>query len=259
MDGGSTDSSPKSVSPEDRKENGSGWIDEDKFRKEYPVLWWVTLIGPFAASILILLGVWYFAGPKVMGQLVTTAFATFFFLGKFVILGSNLREFFDTKVFFSREQLFLLVLYMDLATACLLTFHLGLLYKIPVVGERLVTLSKDGHFILESNPWMKRATFIGLVAFVTFPLAASGSVGGTIFARLLGMSRLWTLFGIGLGSVLGCGMMYFGSGLINQYVKRDNPWLIVGGVVFIGIVIWVLNQRYQQLKSKQSSRQKSTA
>ena len=160
-------------------------IDEAAFRREYPVIWWLTLVGPFVLTSAVVFLVWEFAGPRVVWRLISTAVATFLFFGKFVILGGSDGDLLDTASFFTAEQLFLLVLYMDVMTGCLLVFHLGFLIRLPMVGEKLNELVQDGNFILRSNRWMKRATFLGLVAFVMFPLAATGSVGGSITVDFL--------------------------------------------------------------------------
>lgn len=225
-------------------------VDEAAFRRDYPVIWWLTLAGPFVLTGAVLFLVLELAGPNVAWRLVSTALATFFLFGKFVILGGSEGELLDAAGFFTAEQLFLLVLYMDVMTGCVLVFHLGFLFRLPIVGGKLNDLVQDGHFILQSNRWMKRATFLGLVSFVMFPLAATGSVGGSIFGRLLGLGRFTTLFGIIVGNLLGCGLMYFGSELITRYVGRDNPLLMVGGIVFVVGILFLLNYRYRQLRSR---------
>lgn len=63
-------------------------VDEAEFC-DYPLLWLITLAGPFLLTIAVLFIVWEFAGRNAMGRLVSTAVATFFFFGKFVILGGS--------------------------------------------------------------------------------------------------------------------------------------------------------------------------
>ena len=148
------------------------WNNEDSFRREHPTVWWLTLVGPFIATAGILLFVLKLSGANILWRLVTTAVATFFVLGKFVILGGSEGDLFDAGAFFTAEQLAVIGLYMDMMTACVMTFHLGFLSKLPAIGAKLNDLAEDGRFILQSNVWMKRATFAGLVDFVMFPLAA---------------------------------------------------------------------------------------
>ena len=232
------------------------WIDDEAFGQDYPIAWWLTLVGPFALTVSILYLVWEFAGTNALGRLVGTAFA-FFFFGKVIILGGIEGDLLDSHSFFTVEQLVVIVLYMDLMTACVLAFHLGFLFQMPVIGLKLKSLVEDGQFIMQSNPWMKRATFFGLVVFVLFPLPASGSVGGSIIGRLLGMSRLGTFAGIALGNVLGCALLYFFSELIARYVGRDNPWLWMVGIGVIVAIVLLLNHRYRQIKIRNFSSQRS--
>ena len=227
--------------------------DEAAFRHNSPFTWLLTLVGPFLLTGAVLCVVWELAGPNAVWRLVSTAVATFFFFGKFVILGGSDGDLMEARRFYTAEQLVVLVLSMDLMTACFLAFHLGFLFRLPVVGGKLKALVEDGQFILQSNRWMKRATFLGLIAFVMFPLAATGSVGGSIFGRLLGMSRPGTFAAIVIGNVLGCGLMYFGSELITRHLDRDNPLLLIGGIAVVTALIFMLNQRYRQLKARQGA------
>lgn len=158
--------------------------DETAFRREYPLVWFLTLVGPFALTAGVLFVTYELAGINAVWRLVSTAFATFFFFGKFVILGGSEGDLLEARSFYTGEQLVVLVLYMDVMTVCFLAFNLGFLFRLPLVGGKLKALVDDGQFILQSNRWMRRATFVGLVPFVIFPLAATGSVGGSIFGRL---------------------------------------------------------------------------
>ena len=220
------------------------------FRREYPVAWWVTLLGPFLFTLLILVVIGVFKGPAFVGRLVTTAVATFFVFGKLVILGGTNGEVDVIHSFFTTEELVVLVLYLDLVTACVLTFHLGFLFKMPLIGSKLTELVLDGQFILHTNPWIKRTTFLGLVLFVFLPGPATGSTGASIIGRLLGMSRLGTFVAIVLGSLLGCAGYYLGAEFIRPYIAGENRTFVIGGaVVLVGLVL-LLNYRYRQLKSR---------
>jgi uncharacterized membrane protein len=224
-------------------------FDDPKGHK-YTFHWYLTLFGPFVLSALVLAVLYFTYGWAYVRALLLTAVAVFFFFGRFVILGGETGGIEEAARFFTPTELALLVFYMDTMVACLLAFHIGFVFRLPYLGKRLRILMDDGKFILAANPWMKRATFAGIVAFVMFPLAATGSVGGSIFGRLLGMSRLGTFLGAVTGSALGCSLMYFGAALINRYLDRDNPFLTIGGIAFVVFVVWLLNHRYQKMKSQ---------
>lgn len=234
------------------------WIDEEAFGRHYPIAWWLTLVGPIALTFVILYLVWGFAGSNALGRLIATAFA-FLFFGKVVILSGMDGNLLESHHYFTVEQLVVIVLYMDLMTACVLAFHLGFLFKMPVIGPKSKSLVEDGQFIMQSNPWMKRATFLGLVVFVLLPSPAAGTVGGSILGRLLGMSRLGTFAGIALGNCSGCALLYFCSELITRYVGRDNSWLWIIGITVIMAIVLLLNHRYRRIKDRHCSSQRSKA
>jgi uncharacterized membrane protein len=239
---------------QDEQNASSGYLadhEEDfyaSFQRDHPLLWLLTLAGPPLLTILLLGGIGISMGWFFVRKLMLTGVATFFLFGKFVILGGAGSE---TAVdFLTPGQLFSLVLYMDVMTAMLLVFHAGFLFRIPYLGQRLLLVAEDGQFMLRLHPWMRRATFAGITLFVMFPLAATGAVGAAIFGRLLGMSRIATFLGICLGSVLGCGVMFYGSVLINRYLDRNDSLLTFGGVAVIVAVIVLLNYRYRQMKKR---------
>lgn len=210
----------------------------EAFRREHPFWWLITLFVPPVSAVAFCLVVGFTGGAAQLHKVLLTAAATFFFLGKFVILHS------------APLKLFALVVYMDIMTGMLLVFHAGFLFRIPYLGSRLLVVARDSQQLLAGHPWIRRATFVGITLFVMFPLAATGAVGAAIFGRLLGMSRLSTFLAICLGSVLGCGVMVYGSVLIDKYVGRENPVLTIGGVAIIIALILLLNYRYRTMKKR---------
>lgn len=220
------------------------------FRRDYPLTWLLTLVGPPLGTVALLVVIGIVAGWKFVRNLAVTGVFTFFFFGKFVILGGNGHAPEGTAEFLTNRELFFMVVYMDVMTAMLLVCHAGFLFRIPYLGKRLLSLAEDGQFILKLHPWMRRATFVGMVGFVMFPLAATGAVGGAIFGRLLGMSRISTFLGICLGSVLGCALMFYGSKQIDLYLDRDNPLNIIAGIGIIVALILLLNHRYRDMKRR---------
>lgn len=221
---------------------------ESSFGKKYPLVWWGTLVGPILVTLAIgvLLGFSY--GWPFVGKLASTAVVAFFVFGRFIILGGGDAGSDEIRSFLTSGQLFVLMSYLDLLVAVILSFHIGFMFKIPFLGPKVSELVADGQVILKLQPWMRRMTFLGLVAFVIFPLAATGSVGGSIFGRLLGMSRWSTLLGIAVGSIVGNGIMYVGADMINRYIDKDNPLLFWGGVAVIVALIILLERRYRQMK-----------
>ena len=127
---------------------------------------------------------------------------------------------------------------------------MAFLFKIPFVGIRLQELVSDGRFILAKQPWIRRAAFFGLVGFVIFPTSTTGSIGGTIFGRLLGMTRLRVLIAIFIGSLMGNGVMLFGAKIIKRVLPTDRLDLKIAGVVAIVLALFFFERKIKSLKQK---------
>ncbi|REK10259.1 MAG: hypothetical protein DWQ37_16785 [Planctomycetota bacterium] len=219
-----------------------------QFRREHPWIWWATLFGPPLLSAALLAAI-YVQSPTTFHRLLAAALGTFFLLGRFVILLGESGD--GPPRVLHAWQLLAMVLYMDLMVAVVLSFHLAFAYRLPYVGSRLRELEAEGRLMLAANPWMRRTTFWGVVAFVMIPLASTGSIGGSIFGRLLGMSRGRTLSGVALGSVLGAGVMYFGSAVLNAFFGDYPIAKYIGGGGILLAFLWVLNRRYRRLRREE--------
>lgn len=223
---------------------------EASFRKDYPILWRSTLLAPLVVSLALLAFFWLAFGPGYAFKVVNHAFLTFFVLGRFIVLagmeGAAAEKF---SLSMSPGELFGLVTYLDFMTALFVTFHMGILFRVPWLGPKLAMLVWDGKFFMESQPWVKRMAFAGLVGFVMFPTSTTGSIGGSIFGRLLGLSRWMTVTGVLLGSLLGNALMYAFSKQINKYVA-DNWTIRILGILFIIMVCVLFEMRYRAIKKK---------
>lgn len=226
---------------------------EADFRRAHPWVWAFTLFGPLVISAALLTGLFFYAGWGFATRLVTHTALALWLIGRFIILSGAEGGASDFDGALSSFQLFLLMSYIDVMTALVLAFHIGFLFRLPFIGPRVAALITDGHFILDAQPWMRRATFFGLIAFVGFPLAATGSVGGSIFGRLLGLSRPATFAGICIGSVIGNGLMYWFADIIDPWVDKDSMIIRFGGVAMIVLVVIILERRYRTLRDRFAS------
>lgn len=216
---------------------------EKNFHKNYFPLWLGTLIGPPLLTLILIGMIYVVAGPKFCGQLLFAAGCSFGFLGRFSII--------TPFAGLTPSDLFWMVTYQDVMVALFFAFHVGLMFRVPWIGPKIAALSSDSEFILSHQPWMKRATFLGLLAFIGFPLAATGSVGGAIFGRLLGLSR-WAIFwGSSIGAVIGNGAMWALAVLVKDQLPenmQDSVFVKYGGIVFIVLIVLVLERRYSAMK-----------
>ena len=221
---------------------------EAGFRRYHPWLWWSSLLAPPLISALVVFAVFLATGPEYTQRLLTMAAAALWFFGRFVILGGHDSDIAEYSGAMTSGELFLMVCYLDVMLAFFLAFHIGYLFRLPVIGPRVESLVADARFIVDAQKWVKRAAFLGVVSFVSFPLQATGSVGGSLLGRILGMSRVATFLAIAIGSSLGNGLMYFGSDLINAYVDKNHPLVKYGGIVLVVGLIVFMNWWYQRKK-----------
>jgi hypothetical protein len=183
-------------------------------------------------------------------KLLGAATATFFVLGRFVILFGQQGELKEAWDFLSPFHLFLMVCYMDIAAALLVAFHIGALFHLPWIGKRAESMIVDARFVLDRMPWMKSAAFTGLAMFVAFPLAATGAIGGSILGTLLGLNR-WRVFVATItGCLVGNGALYLLADTIGRYVDTNNPVVKYGGLAVILAVIIAMELRYRNSKLK---------
>lgn len=231
---------------------------ELSFRRRFPIIWLITLLAPFVitAGLIVFFGL--ADGGGFSRKLVGHALMTFFVFGRLIILCGLESGAQDTyRIALSPAVLFGLVTYLDFMVALFVTFHMGFLFRIPYVGPKVAMLVWDGKFILNAQPWVKRVAFLGLVIFVIFPTSTTGSIGGSIFGRLLGLSRYMTVLGILFGSIIGNAIMYTFAKQINQYITPDNVWIKIVGVVVLVALVALVEIRYRFVKQKYMAAAKS--
>jgi uncharacterized membrane protein len=223
---------------------------EAAFRREHPVIWWCSLVGPVVVSAAVVLVVYLVSGAAYTWRLLAMVAAAMWFFGRFVILGGHDPDVSRYTGGMTPGELFWMVTYLDVMVALLLALHVGYLFRLPLVGRRIATLFADARFILSAQPWMKRAALAGLVAFVGFPFQATGSIGGSLMGRVLGLGRVATFGGIVFGSLIGNSLMLLGSDLANVYLDKNHPMVKYSGIVLIAAVIVAMNAWYHWIKRR---------
>jgi hypothetical protein len=213
---------------------------ETNFRKNTFLLWLATLIGPGVVTFFIFAVIYFVYGSKYFWELLAAAAASISFLGRFTII--------TPFPGMTPTSLFWMVTCQDVFVAFFLAFHVGFMFRLPWIGPKIAALSNDGEFILTSQPWMKRMTFLGLLAFVAFPLASTGSIGGAILGRLLGLSR-WSIFwGSAIGAFAGNAAMLFLAEAAAEFLPPDSILVKWGGLPIILLTVFVLERRYSAMK-----------
>ncbi|MCX5691002.1 MAG: small multi-drug export protein [Planctomycetota bacterium] len=243
--------------------------DEAKYgadlKRQNPAMWWATLLGPLGVTGAMLVLAGAFRGVNFMINLAVSATMVFFGLGRAVLLlgrdgaqtVADMPKWQQFLASMTTQELLVLILWMDALTAFIMIFHASFIYRIPKIGPGMLALQEDGEFFLSQHPWMRRFAWLGLVAFVTFPFAATGSVGGSILGRLLGLSRWATLSGVIMGSVISSLTVYAFAATIKKspYFKSDSPWTLIGSIVLIVVIFAFINWRIKKMKQRWAKEQ----
>lgn len=218
---------------------------EHRFRKEKFWLWLLTLIGPWIAALLYL-GIYYVVtGAQRTWALVIAAALAFGAVGRFIIpLQQSMPEINQSL---TAAEIFWWITFQDVIVALFLSMHIGFMFRLPYLGHKIAELTVDGELILSHHPWMRRFTFLGLLAFIAFPLAATGSAGGAVFGRLLGLSRRAIFWGSAIGGVTGNAAMYYLSKSLLKHLQK-SPLVQWGGVITIVLIMVFLERRYAAMK-----------
>jgi uncharacterized membrane protein len=210
--------------------------EAERMEKDRPVLTRLHLalpLGLFAVAVATL----YVAGN--LGRVGAAAAASFFYLGKLVILSGALPE---QSFGMTALQLAVMVFLMDMWVAYCFAYNLHHVYRIPRVGPWLERLQRYCRFWLSRQPWMKRWAFTGVMLFVMFPLTGTGAPGGSILGRIVGLRAWTTLCAIALGSTLGCGLMAGFAARLEPSFRdlREEWWFAAGGLVILAILLLFL-------------------
>ena len=216
-------------------------------------VWIGSFFGPWLIGASILGGYYLYEGVFGLRNLAIAIAGTFLVLGRFVILfgGDDPIQLPNGIEFqMTSEALFVMLTIMDTLVAFFVAFHMDFLYKIPILGPKLEEMVSDGRFILKHQPWIRNVAFVGLVIFVIFPSSTTGSIGGSIFGRLLGMKRKRVVTAILIGSLIGNGLMLILASWISQYITNDNIWLKLGSVLGMIVILVVVERYYRRLKKK---------
>ena len=173
-----------------------------------------------------------FTSWRHANELLAVAGLSLFGLGTSVILGPAA---WGPNVLpdLSTWDLAWVVVWMSVATSFLFAYNLDLLHKVPVVGAWLSRARAGAVAQLHGRPWIRRSAMVGVGFFVFLPLPASGTIGGAIVGRIVGLSRLHCFLAVAVGSVA-ASMVYAlsGAGIVHWTKGHEIPaWARVATVL----------------------------
>lgn len=216
--------------------------ESDDLWKEHRIAAIATLALPVWASVAALVVAVFWGGLSLARQLIVATMASAA-AGRFIIwIGSDTNQ----ALGLSAIQLALLVLCLDTIWAIVLTWHAGMLFHVPWLGPRLQAAVREGSLLLKTNRWMRRMTVVAVLTFVMMPISSTGSIGGSLLGRLLGLSRRATLATVLAGSILGGAVMLGFAEALAPWFQKVTPAIRYGGIVILALIGFVLSRRYRR-------------
>ena len=189
------------------------------------------VIGPIVGFALILVTAGVFVSPAAAGFIASLAAGTFVGGGKLVILAGAVEQ---APV--GHWEIAALVVYSDLATSLIMMGGIHVLDRIPFVARRLAKAGESSGRVLEHNPWMHRATWLGLAIFIAVPFNGTGALVGSVLGRLLGLSRASIVSATGFGSAASATALALASGIWAERINTLVAEPVLGVIVVAAVV-----------------------
>jgi uncharacterized membrane protein len=192
----------------------------------------VLLFAPLAALALGYALVWLFAGPRCANQALLVGAIFLTFVGPSVIFGSSQ---FDAL---SPWQVAASVAVFSCLTAFFYAYNLDLLERVPKVGVWLRRARSGARKSLTGHPWIRRWTIFGVGCFIVLPLPGSGTLGGSLVARLVGLTPFVSFVTVSVAGAIVAGLYgVFGAAV------RDLPlWIQATGAVVVLVAFALLGR-----------------
>lgn len=130
---------------------------------------------------------------------------------------------------------------VDFAVAATLAVGLGPLGRVPWIGPALRKAHDRAEEVLVEYPRLRRMAFWGVVIFVYLPLPASGSIGGTFIAQLVGLPRSRGLAAAVLGGALVSATFAGLAIFVGEQARTflDNKWVVGAAVLVLALVVYL--------------------
>ena len=154
------------------------------------------VLTPLAVAALGYLLVLVFASPRAANQSLLAGGIFLTFVGPSVIF---LAKEFDAL---GTWPLAGVVAYFSVLTAFFYAFNLDVLERLPKVGVWLRRVSINTRRTLSGRPWIRRWATVGVGMFVLMPLPGSGTLGGSLMGRLVGLTPRATFGAVAIAGIL---------------------------------------------------------
>jgi len=206
----------------------------------------LTALGVLSGSLGAVATYAVLHGPAALGELTVAAAAVF--LSKLAIFGGNLSQ---TR--FDPWELGLIAWTIDVWVSCALLAGIASFERLPLAGRALAEAHGRAGSTLRDYPGLRRLAFLGIAVLVFLPIPGSGAVTGTLVGRLVGLSRLGTLFAVAAGA--GAAVASYAAVAVFLGAQWEalaaNPLVWVASLAVLGGLGWLA---WRQVRSEVLSR-----
>ncbi len=200
------------------------------------------VLGPLGVTLVAWAVLWAVGGATVANESLVAAGLFLTIVGATVILGPAVVGQDYGFGHLTTWQLVGVTSFMTVVTAFFWTYNLDLLERIPRLGPVLRRSRMRMASSLSEHPWIRRLAVFGVGFFVLLPLPGSGTLGGSLVARILGLKRKVGFLAVSAGG-LAVTVVYgkFGeavAGLAESYElgMRGKVALALGFIASLWIV-----------------------
>jgi hypothetical protein len=127
------------------------------------------------------------------------AFVLYLGIGASIVFVPTLTD--TAATHFDTAALVGLACFYAVTTSFFWSYNLDLLERIPRLGPRFARIHDAAAATLHGHAWIRRWAMLGVALFVVSPLPASGSIGGSVVGRLVGLSRFVCFLAVAGASV----------------------------------------------------------
>ncbi|PWR73437.1 hypothetical protein DLD82_09290 [Methanospirillum stamsii] len=186
---------------------------------------------PFILGALLILTLWIMYDNPQFIQIVSLIFLYFIPpAGKESIIPAAI------ALGFSWQTVCFVFTYVDMVLCLFMLWNFNFVCKIPILGRWVYFLVQNGSNYLSKHSWVERFCFMGLITFIFLPLQGSGSIGGSILGRILGMSPYQIFTAVFIGTMVQSYLIGVSMFAIQEYLDL-NLWYLVVLVLLLMFVM----------------------
>lgn len=215
-----------------------------RFKQQYENIQGLYFLIPILLGVILILALWLLYDTERFFQITGLIFLYFIPpAGKESIIPTAIAFGFPWQV------VCFVFTYVDIVLCLFMLWNFDIICKIPFMGKWIHYLVQNGSVFLSKHLWVERFCFIGLSTFVFIPLQGSGSIGGVILGRILGMSTVQIFIAVLIGTFLQSYLIGLSMYAIQEYLNL-NLWYLVILIIILVLVTSSISLAAYQLRKR---------